>query len=98
MIEVIIPEDWFILFSCGLVYCGTPSWFIKRSEYGKNTRAFSTSVENDFLNNEITVQKKNLLCKTESCNLCINHKYTPNEENGPLIDLRNSKKSYAKII
>ena len=40
MIEVIIPEDCFILFSCGLVHCGTPSWFIDRGEYGKNTRAF----------------------------------------------------------
>ena len=45
MIEVIIPEDCFIMFSCGLVYCGTPSWFINRGEYGKNTRAFFTIVE-----------------------------------------------------
>ena len=35
MIEVIIPEDCFILFSCGLVHCGTPLWFINRGEYGK---------------------------------------------------------------
>ena len=99
MIEVVIPECCFILFSCGIVDCGTPSWFINRDEYGKHTRVFFTIVEKDFfLINEITVQKKNLLCKTESCNLCINNKYATNEENGPLIDLRNSKTIYAKII
>ena len=76
MIEVIIPEDCFILFSCGLVHCGTPSWFINGGEYGKHTRAFFPIVEKYFfLINEITVQKTNLLCKTESCNLCINNKY-----------------------
>ena len=47
--------------------------------------------------NEITVQKKNLHCKTESCNLCINNKFATNEDNGSLIDLRNSKKNNAKI-
>ena len=45
MIEVIIPENCFILFSYGLVHCNTPSWFINRGEYGKNTRAFFTIVE-----------------------------------------------------
>ena len=40
MIEVIIPEDCFIMFSYGLVRCGTPSWFIDRGEYGKNIRVF----------------------------------------------------------
>ena len=59
MIEFIIPKDCFIMFSCGLVHCGTPSWFINRGEYGKNTRAFFTIVEKYFfLINEITVQKK----------------------------------------
>ena len=29
--------------------------------------------------------------------MCINNKYATNEENGPLIDLRNIKKSHAKI-
>ena len=86
------------MFSCGLVHCGTPSWFINRGEYGKNTRVFFTIVEKDFLNNEITVQKKNLLCKTESCNLCINNKYATNEVKGPLIGLRNSKKVMQRLM
>ena len=72
MIEVIIPEDFFIMFSCGLVHCGTPSWFINRGEYGRNTRVFCTIIERDFfLTNEITVQKKNLLCNIDTCDLCI---------------------------
>ena len=49
------------------------------------------------MTNEITVQKKNLLCDTDSCNLCINNKLTTNEDNGPLIDLGKSRKCYAKI-
>ena len=40
MIEVIIPEDCFIMFNCSLVHCGTPSWFISRGEYSSNTRDF----------------------------------------------------------
>ena len=56
MIEVIIPENCFIMFSYGLVHCGTTSWFIDRGEYGKNTRVFFTTAETDlFLFNEITV-------------------------------------------
>ena len=57
MIEVIIPEDCFIMFSYGLVYYDTPSWFTNIGEYEKkNTRAFFTIVEKYFsLNNEITV-------------------------------------------
>ena len=39
MIEFIIPEDCFIMFSCGLVHCGTPSWFINRDEYGKTHKS-----------------------------------------------------------
>ena len=67
MIEVIILEDCFIMFSCGLVPCDTPSLFIIKGEYGKNTKVFFTIVEKDFfLINEITVQKKNLLCNTDS--------------------------------
>ena len=98
MIEVIIPEEYFIIFSCGLVHCGTPSWIINRGKYGKNTREFFTIVEKCFfLINEITIQKKNLLCNTNSCNRYINNKYATNEDNSPLIDLRNSKKCNAKI-
>ena len=97
MIEVIIPKDCFIMISCGLGHCGTPSWFINRGAYGKNTRAFFTIVEKYFyLITEITVQKKNILCNTDSCDLCIDKKYATNEGNGPLIDLQSSKKN-AKI-
>ena len=98
MIEVIIPEDCFIMFSCGFVHCGTPSQLIDKGAHGKNTKAFFTIVEKEFfLTNEITIQKKNLLCNTDSCILCINNNFTTNEDNDPLIDLRNSKKCNAKI-
>ena len=49
------------------------------------------------MNNEITFQKKNLLYNIDTCDLCINNKFATNEDNGPLIDLRNSKKYNAKI-
>ena len=53
MIEVIIPEDYFIMFHCGLVHCGALSWFISRGEYSSNTNALFTIAENDFnLTNE----------------------------------------------
>ena len=48
MIEVIIPEDFLIMFNCGLVHCGTSSWFISRGEHFKNASAFFTIVERDF--------------------------------------------------
>ena len=93
-----IPENCFILFSYGLVHCGTPSWFINRGEYEKKHKSiFYNFWKSFFLINEITVQKKNLFCKSESCNLYIDNKYATNEENGRFIDLRNSKKSNAKI-
>ena len=38
-----------------------------------------------------------MLCNTDSCKRCINNKYATNENNGPLIGIRNSKKSNAKI-
>ena len=98
MIQVIVPEDFIIMFSCGLVHCGTPSWFIDRGEYVKNTRAYFTIVEKCFfLMNKITVKKKNLLCNTDTCDLCNNNKFATNEDNCPLIDLRNSRKCNAKI-
>ena len=37
-IEVIIPENCFIMVHCGLVHCGTPSWFICNGEFSSNTR------------------------------------------------------------
>ena len=49
------------------------------------------------MNNEITFQKKNLLYNIDTCDLCINNKFATNEDNGPLIDLRNSRKCNAKI-
>ena len=41
--------------------------------------------------------RKKQHCNTDSCNLCINNKFAANEDNGPLIDLRNSRKCNAKI-
>ena len=69
IIEVIIPEDCFIMFKCDLVHCGTPSWFISRGEHSKNTRALFTIVERDFnLTHEITIQKETQLCTIDACN------------------------------
>ena len=98
MIKVIIPEYFFIIISCGLLHCGRPLWFINRGEYGKHIRAFITIIERDFfLTNKITVQKKNLLCNIDTCDLCINNKFATNEDNDPSIDLRNSRKYNVKI-
>ena len=38
-----------------------------------------------------------MLCNIDTCDLCINKKFETNEDNGPLIDLRNSRKCNAKI-
>ena len=46
IIEIIIPEDYFIMFHCSLVHFGTPSWFISRGEYSSNTRAFLQLLKN----------------------------------------------------
>ena len=82
MIDVIIPEDCFIMFNCSLVHYGTPSWFINRGEYSKNTRVFFTIIERDlYLTHEITVQNKNQFCTIDACDLCINHKFTTNDYN-----------------
>ena len=98
MIEFIIPEYFSIMFNCGLVHCGTSSWFISRGEYSKNKRVLFTIIEWNFnLTHEITVQKKNQLCTIDKCDLCINDKFATNEDNGPVIDIRNLKNCNAKI-
>ena len=73
-IEVIIPDNYFIMFHCGLVHCGTPSWFICNGEYFSNTMLFFTIVEKKFnlgvqrklmmfvKRTNITVKKKIVLC------------------------------------
>ena len=92
MIEVIISEDCFIMLNCGLVHCGTPSWFLNRGEYGKHTKMFFTIVERDFfVTHEITVPKKNLLCNIDTCDLCINDKFATNEDNSPSIHTKFKK-------
>ena len=79
------------MFGCDLVHFGTPSWFINRGEYENTQEHFLPLLKSQF-------RSKNLLCKIESCNLCINNKYTTNEDNGPLIDLRNSKKLMQRLM
>ena len=44
-IEVIIPDNCFIMFHCGLVHCETPSSFICNGQFSSNTRLFFTIVE-----------------------------------------------------
>ena len=98
MIEVIIPENCFIIFHYGLVHCGTPSWFISRGEYPSNTRDFFTIVEKGFnLSIEIIVQMGNDFCSMEKCDVYKNNKYGNMECKDPLIDIRLVKKSNAKI-
>ena len=81
MIEVINPEDCFIMFHGGLVHCGTPSWFISICEYSSNTRAFFIIVENDFNStNETTVQMDIQLCSFETCDVCNNNKFATMEQ------------------
>ena len=62
MIDVVIPENCFIIFNCGLVHCETPAWFISRGEYSSYTRAFFTIIEKYFnLRNKNAVQMENKL-------------------------------------
>ena len=50
-IEVIILDNCFVIFHCGFVHCGTPSWFICNGEYSSNTRLFFTIVEKTIMYN-----------------------------------------------
>ena len=71
MIEVIIPEIYFIMFHRGI-----SSWFISRDKYSSNTRAFFIIVEKYFnLRNEITVQMENELCSMKTGVSRKNNKY-----------------------
>ena len=45
MIDIIIPQNCFIVFHSVLVYCGTPSWYIESGVYHTNTRSFFSIVE-----------------------------------------------------
>ena len=80
-IEVIIPENCFNMFHCGLVYCRTPSWFICNGEYSSNTRLFFTTVEKYFnLEYETTHQMVKQLCLKETCDVCKEKKYDSKEK------------------
>ena len=70
-IEVIIPENYFIMFHCGLVHCGTPSWFICNGEYSSNIRLFFTIVEKKYnLEYKTIHQMEQELCLKEICDVC----------------------------
>ena len=70
-IEVIIPENCFIMFHCGLVHCGTPSWYISNGEYSSNAKLFFTFVEKDYnVEHEYTHQMDSFLCKLDQCEVC----------------------------
>ena len=38
MIKIIIPPNYFIIFHCALVHCGSPSWYIESGVFHHNTR------------------------------------------------------------
>ena len=62
-------------------------------DIAKNTRAFFKNNERDFFwTRKITVRKKKLLCNNDACDSYINVEFEINEDNGALIDLRNSRK------
>ena len=42
-------------------------------------------------------KRKNKLCVVDECDVCMRNKFATDEENGPLIDLRNLIKSNAKM-
>ena len=97
-IEVIIPENCFIMFHCGLVYCGTPSWDINNGEYSSNTRLFFTIVKKYYnVEHEYTHQMDSFLCKLDQYEVYKENKYSTIEKHGPMIDLRTLKRSSAKI-
>ena len=98
MLKVVFPVNCFILFHCGIVHCGTLSWFINKAEYHINTRAFFTIVKKSLkLDNEITVQLEDKVCSIETCDICFNNKYATIEDSGSLINFRSIKKSHATI-
>ena len=80
-IEVIIPENYFIMFHYELIYCGTPSWFICNGEYSSNTRLSFTIVEKDFKSEyETTYQMEEHFCLKETCDVCKKNKYGSKEK------------------
>ena len=91
MIEVIISEDF--------LFCLVVILYILVHHHGSLIEVNMENTQEHFLPLlKSQFRSKNLLCKTESCNLCINNKYTTNEDNGPLIDLRNSKKLMQRLM
>ena len=97
-IEVNIPEFFFIMFHCGLVHCGTPSWYISNGEYFSNTILFFSIVEKDYNDEHVyTHQMDSFLCKLDQCEVCKETQFSTIEKHGPLINLRTLKRSNAKI-
>ena len=93
MINIIIPNNYFILFHCTLVHCGSPSWFIKSGSYHSNTRSFFTVVENSYnrVNERTEIILPEQFCNLETCSVCSNNKYGMVANKYPLIDTRNIK-------
>ena len=93
MIYIIIPTNYFILFHCALVHCGSPSWFIESGSYHPNTQSFFTIVENSYhvVNERIEIILPDQFCNLETCLVCSNNKYGMVSNNCPLIDTRNMK-------
>ena len=97
-IEVIIPKNCFILFHCGLVHCGTLSWYISNGEYSSNTISFFSIIEKEYhVEHEYTHHMDSFLCKLDQYEVCKEKIYSNNEKYCPLIDLRKIKRSSAKI-
>ena len=83
---------------CGLVHCGTPSWFICNGEFSSNTRWFFTIVEKDFnLNYETIHQMETNLCTMDKCHVCNDNECSSKEKNVLVIDLRQIIRSSTKI-
>ena len=86
------------MFNCGLVHCGTPSWYVSNGKYSSNTILFFTIVEKDYnVEHEYTYQMDSFLCKLDQWEVCKENKYSANEKHGPLIDLRTLNRSSAKV-
>ena len=59
---------------------------------------FFTIVEKDCnVQHEYTHQMDIFLCNLDKCDVCKENTYSTNEKHGPLIDLRNLKRSSVKI-
>ena len=75
------------MFHCGLVHCGTPSWYISNGEYSSNTILFFTIIEKEYnVENEYTHHMNSFLYKLDQCEVCKENRFSTIEKHGPLID------------